>query len=90
MTNDELTKALDKANAEIDALQTRLSQLEKREQQHHLPDTMILSENFTKRSLAVCGHAIAGGILILVLPWALYIIVYIILDSLLSRPFPIG
>jgi hypothetical protein len=60
MTIEELTKALEKSNEVIIELQTRVSQLESRP----IPDSLLLSDSWVKRALAVYGYFLLGSIII--------------------------
>ena len=53
-------KALERSNEEIVALQARVSLLESRP----IPDSMLLSGSWIKRSLAVYGYLILGSIIV--------------------------
>ena len=76
MAESNLTQALEHAMAEIESLRTRVSQLEEKTRSvESLPDSMLLSNVFLKRSFAVLGHYLVAGLIISV---PLYVVIVLI------------
>ena len=66
MSESDLLKELEKAHAEIADLRNRITQLERSQNYASLPDTMILDHNFVKRALAIYGHVLIAGFIIMI------------------------
>lgn len=62
MTQQDYIEELKKAQKQIQVLHQRLSLLETTEKK--LPQTMMLSDSFLKRSFAVFGHTFVASIII--------------------------
>jgi hypothetical protein len=75
MSQDELLSAVEKLTAELQALKTRVSSLEKANvSQKMLPTTNLLSHSFLTRAFAVLGHYFVAGLIIAV---PFYILMFI-------------
>lgn len=68
MTESEATTAIVPSQPEIEALQTRIHELEAQVEalQSRLPNTWLLSDNLLKRAFGVYGHYLLAGLLIAV------------------------
>ena len=65
MSESDMSKSLDQAIAEIEALKTRIDGLERSMKlRSALPDTALLSDKFLQRAFAVLGHNFVASLLI--------------------------
>ena len=65
MSESDVSKSLDQAIAEIEALKIRIDSLERSIKLHGaLPDTALLSDKFLQRAFAVLGHNFVASLLI--------------------------
>lgn len=79
MSEVELTEALTRANSQLQSLQARVNELEKKTSANVvLPSTDLLSDRFLKRAFAVLGHYIVASLIIALPIYALLFIIFLI------------
>lgn len=82
MSEVELTEALTSANSQLQSLQARVSELERKTSANVvLPSTDLLSDRFLKRAFAVLGHYIVASLIIALPIYVIILIVFIVIGT---------
>jgi len=82
MSDTDMRQELDGALASLQALQSRVAELERNSGTARIPQTSLLSESFLKRAFTIWGHNFVAGIIIAIPIW-LVILVIIVMAGVL-------
>lgn len=78
MSDSDLRQELDGALASIQALQSRILELERNAGPGRIPRTSLLSDSFLKRAFTIWGHNFVAGLIIAIPIWFVILVIVVL------------